>query len=84
MPEALCGDFLSKEGMPAHTIVTWEDGQLKADYNGRKTLLLYCGGLVFAAVSEADPSKRISTFQFFLRDGKAKMVRCYNRIYQRV
>ena len=84
VPEALCGDFLSKEGMPAHTIVTWEDGQLKADYNGRKTLLLYCGGLVFAAVSEADPSKRISTFQFFLRDGKAKMVRCYNRIYQRV
>ena len=84
MPEALCGDFLSKEGMPAHTIVTWEDGQLKADYNGRKTLLRYCGGLVFAAVSEADPSKRISTFQFFLRDGKAQMVRCYNRIYQKV
>lgn len=84
MPEALCGDFLSKEGMPAHTVVTWENGQLKADYNGQKTLLLYCGGLVFAAVSEEDPAQRISTFRFFLRDGKAKMVRCYNRIYQRV
>ncbi len=84
MPEALCGDFFSKESLPAHTIVTWEDGQLKADYGGRKTLLKYCGGMVFAAVSEADPSKRISTFQFFLRDGKAHMVRCYNRIYQRV
>ena len=84
MPEALCGDFLSKEGMPAHTVVTWENGQLKADYNGKKTLLLYCGGLVFAAVSEEDPAQRISTFRFFLRDGKAKMVRCYNRIYQRV
>lgn len=83
-PELLCGDFLSKEGMPAHTVVTWEDGQLKADYNGCKTLLKYCGGLVFAAVSEADPAKRISTFRFFLRDGKANMVRCYNRIYQRV
>ena len=84
MQEALCGDFLSKEGMPAHTVVTWENGQLKADYNGQKTLLLYCGGLVFAAVSEEDPAQRISTFRFFLRDGKAKMVRCYNRIYQRV
>lgn len=84
MPEALCGDYLAEEGLPAHTIVKAEDGTLKADYNGTKTVLQYCGGTVFAAVSEADLQQRVSTFQFLIRDGKAWAVRCYNRIYQRV
>ncbi len=83
-PEMLCGDFLSEEGLPAHTVVTLEDGVLKADYNGTKTLLKYCGGLAFAAVSEENPQRRVSSFRFFLRDGKAWAVRCYNRMYQRV
>ena len=83
-PEMLCGDYFSNEGLPAHTVVTYEDGMLKADYNGIKTLLQYCGGLSFAVVSEKNPQQRVSSFRFFLRDGKAWGVRCYNRIYQRV
>ncbi len=84
MPEALCGDYLAEEGLPAHTIVTVENGTLKADYNGVKTVLQYCSGTIFAAVAEKDLQQRVSTLQFFIRDGKAWAVRCYNRIYQRV
>ncbi len=84
MPEALCGDFLAEEGLPSHAVVTLDHGILKADYGGTKTLLKYCGGTVFAAVSEKDPQKRVSTLEVFIRDGKAWAVRCYNRMYQRV
>ena len=84
MPEALCGDFLVKEGVPTHTIVRYEDGKLKAKYGEREVDLLHCGGTVFAAVRDGDPNKRVSTFKFFLRDGKAWAVRCYTRFYQRV
>ena len=84
MAQALCGDFLSQEGLPAHAIVTEEDGLLKADYNGVKTVLQHCGGTIFAAVAEEGAHQRVSTFQFFIRDGRAWAVRCYNRIYQRV
>lgn len=80
----LCGDYFSNEGLPAHTIVTYEDGILKVDYNGMKGILKYCGGLAFAVFAEKDPTRRVSSFRFFLRDGKAWGVRCYNRIYQRV
>ena len=84
MPAALYGDYLAEEGLPAHVIVREEKGILKADYNGIRTVLQYCNGTVFAAVAEEDLQRRVSTFQFFIRDGKAWAVRCYNRVYQRV
>lgn len=84
MPEALCGDYLAKEGVPAHTIVRIEDGKLKAKYGERDVDLLHCGGTVFAAVRDGNPKRRVSTFKFFLREGKAWAVRCYTRFYQRV
>jgi len=84
MPEALCGDFLCKEGVPAHAVVRYEDGKLKAKYSDRDVELLHCGGTVFAAVIDGDPNRRISTFKFFIREGKAWAVRCYTRFYQRV
>ncbi len=84
MPEALCGDFLCNEGLPVHTVVRYEDGKLCADYGDTKVDLLFCGERYFAAVSPEDHTKRISTFRFYIRDGKAWAVKCYNRIYQRV
>ena len=83
-PEALIGDFLCNEGLPVHTVVRLENGRLVADYGDIKVDLLFCGERYFAAVSPEDHKKRISTFRFYLRDGKAWAVKCYNRIYQRV
>ena len=76
--------YLAKEGVPAHTIVRIEDGKLKAKYGERDVDLLHCGGTVFAAVRDGHPKRRVSTFKFFLREGKAWAVRCYTRFYQRV
>ena len=84
MPEALCGDFLCNEGLPVHTVVRYENGKLSADYGDTKVDLLFCGERYFAAVAQDDHNKRISTFRFYIRDGKAWAVKCYNRIYQRV
>lgn len=84
MPQAVCGDFLAEEGLPAHCTVRLEDGVLKAVYGGRDTVLEYCGGTVFAAMDAENPKRRVSTFRFFIRDGQAWAVRCYNRVYQRV
>ena len=76
--------LLEKEGVPTHTIVRCENGKLKAKYGDRDVELLHCGGTVFAAVADGNPKRRISTFKFFLREGKAWAVRCYTRFYQRV
>lgn len=81
-PEMLCGRYLCHEGLTAHCVVTWEDGLLKADYQDRKTVLHWCGKNVFAALDAADPEKRVSTLQFYLREGKAWCVRCGSRVYQ--
>ena len=75
---------LAKEGVPTHTVVRFEDGMLKAMYGQTPVDLLYCGANVFAAVSPEDHSRRISTFRFYVRDGRAWGVKCYTRIYQRV
>ena len=84
MPEALCGDYLAEEGLPAHTIVTVENGTLKADYNGVKTVLQYCSGTIFAAVAEKDLQQESVPCSSLSETEKAWAVRCYNRIYQRV
>ena len=83
-PQMLCGDYLANEGLPTHTVVRCENGELKAMYGRTPVDLLYCGANVFAAVSPEDHNRRISTFRFYLRDGKAWGVKCYTRIYQRV
>ncbi|MCI8608332.1 MAG: beta-lactamase family protein [Firmicutes bacterium] len=84
MPEAICGDFLCKEGMPAHTIVTVENGKLIADYAGMKVDLLHCKENVFAVTLPGKPESRVNTFRFYIRNGKAWAVKCGSRIYQRV
>lgn len=82
-PEMLCGDFVAHEGVPSHTIVKYENGKLSAVYGGNAVDLLYCGANVFIAVKPDDHSKRVSTFRFYIRDGKAWAVKCYTRIYRR-
>lgn len=84
MPEMLCGEYLVKEGIPTYVKVRYEDDKLVAQYGELVVELLHCGGTVFAAVRDGDPKKRVSTFKFFLREGKAWAVRCYTRFYQRV
>lgn len=84
LQDGLCGDFLSKEGIPAHTIVSVEDGQLVAMYADCKVILKYCEDTVFAVYLAEKPDRRISTFRFYLRDGKAWGVSCGSRIYQKV
>ncbi len=84
MPEALEGDYMAKEGVPSHCIVKYEDGKLTGSYGGRDVDFLYCGKTVFAAVEKEDHTKRVSTIEFYLENGKAWGARCYTRIFQRV
>ena len=81
-PEMICGDYLSQEGLPVHCVVSVEDGKLTADYNGQKVNLLYSSECNFIAVDAGKPENRISTFQFYIRNGHAWGVRCGSRIYQ--
>ena len=69
--------------MPAHFVVTMEDGKLKANLGWVKTDLKYCCGSVFAAYDE-ETGRRIRVVEFYIRDGRAWGVLCGNRIYQRV
>lgn len=82
-PEMLCGDFLSREGLPAHCAVYVEDGELAADYQEKKTRLLHCGGTCFVAVEWDHPERRVENLRFYIRDGRAWGVKCDTRIYQR-
>lgn len=82
-PEMLCGDFVSKEGIPSHCTVRLEDGELTAEVHEKKTRLLHCGGSCFAAVERDHPEQRVETLQFYIRGGKAWGVKCDTRIYQR-
>ena len=84
LQDGLCGDFLSKEGIPTHTIVSVEDQQLVAMYGESKVILKYCEDTVFAAYLADQPDRRVSTFRFYIRNGKAWGVRCGSRIYQKV
>lgn len=84
MPEALCGDFVAKEGVPAHCVTWLEDGQLTGTFCGEPVDFLFCGKTIFAIVDRQDHNKRISTAEFYLKNGSAWGVRCYTRIYQKV
>lgn len=83
MPEALCGDFLAKEGIPCHVIVDYKDGKLGGTYDGKAMELQYCKNTVFVAI-ESETKKRLNNVEFFLRDGKAWGAKCGSRIYQKV
>lgn len=83
-PEILCGDYLAHEGIFAHCTVTWEDGVLKCMDNDKERILRHCESTVFAVYDPADNMKRIDTYRFYLRDGKAWGVKCGSRIYQRI
>lgn len=67
-----------------HTVVSVEDGQLVARYGDSKVILKYCEEAAFAAYLADKPERRISTFRFYIRDGKAWGVKCGSRIYQKV
>ena len=82
-PDMLCGDFLSKEGLPVHCAVRIEDGELTADYRGKKVRLLYCSDARFAAVEYEHPENRVETLRFYIKNGTAWGVKCGSRIYQR-
>ncbi len=82
-PGMLCGDFLSKEGLPVHCTVRMEEGELAAEYHGKTVRLLYCGGADFVAVDAEHPEKRVESLRFYIRNGKAWGVECGSRIYQR-
>ena len=85
MEEALVGEYVSNEGIPAHNKIFLEDGKLMVDMNGQsKNELLYCQGTVFAVMSNKDPEEQVSTYEFYLRGGKTWAVKCGSRIYQRV
>ena len=84
MPEAIQGDYLAKEGIPAHCTVWQENGKLVGIYGETEVEFRYCGKTVFAAYSRKDPAKRCSTMEFYIRNGQAWAVRCYTRIYQRI
>ena len=71
MPEAIQGDYLAKEGIPAHCTVWQENGKLVGIYGGsRGRVPLLRKKTVFAAYSRKDPAKRCSTMEFYIRNGQ--------------
>ena len=83
MQEALCGDFVSREGIPSHAVISEEGGKLTGTYGESKVILKYCDHNVFAVYQADKPEVRVSTFRFYIRNGKAWGVKCGSRIYQR-
>lgn len=83
-PEILCGDYISNESLPSHIIVSIEDGNLVADFDGLKVDLLFCSESIFAVVDHYNHKKRVNTFKFHIRDGKAWGVKCGYRIFQKI
>ena len=83
-PELLCGDFLAREGLPAHCVVRLENGRLTGTYQDKPVLLRWCGENIFLAMDAKDPEKRLTTLRFYTRNGSAWGVKCGSRIYQRV
>ncbi|MBQ4088395.1 MAG: beta-lactamase family protein [Clostridia bacterium] len=80
-PEMLTGSFVCREGVPAITTVSIEEGRLTAIVGGNKTNLTYCGGTRFLAMDANKPESVRSRLEFFIRNGHAWGVRCGSRIY---
>ena len=84
-PEMLTGKYMSYEFVDAYCIVEkTDDSQLKAEYQDHTLNLHYCHDALFSARTCEEPDKEYTTMEFYIRDGKAWGVKCYNRIYQRV
>lgn len=83
-PEMLVGDYIANEGIPAHCIVSVEDGQLRCVHSDLNRILVHCEKTVFAVYDAQQSEKRVGTFRFYIRDGKAWGVKCGSRIYRRV
>ncbi len=81
-PHAITGDYVSAEGIPAHCIVTYENGELKSDYQGELCRLTYCGESRFVADS-VKTGKRVTHMEFYIRSNTAWGVLCGSRVYQR-
>lgn len=84
MQEALCGEYLAKEGMPCHTVISIEDGQLIATRDDMKMLLRYSHDTAFVVFDYKKPEVRLGTYRFYIRNGKAWAVKCGSRIHQRI
>lgn len=82
-PGMLCGEYVSNESIPSHIVVSIEDGELVADFDGLKVDLLYCNEAIFAVVNHDNPEKRVNTFKFHIWAGKAWGVKCGYRIFQK-
>lgn len=82
--EMLCGDYIVYEGIPAHCIVSLQDGQLVCMHNNQKKILRHCEKTVFAVYDAENPENRVGTFRFYIKDGNAWAVKCGSRIYLRI
>lgn len=82
-PEMLAGHFTAHEGDTSHVRLTYKDGKLNLKYGGIKNAeLKWCGGTNFA-VYNPKTGNRVSTFTFYIKDGKAWGVKCGSRIFMR-
>jgi len=84
-PEMLVGKYISREAVPAYSIVTADsEGVLHANYYGSDYDLHYCKETLFSARTAENPDNEATTVRFLMRNGKAWGVRCGSRIFQRV
>ncbi len=83
-PQMLVGDYLAHEGIPTHCVVNCENGALTCVHDDQKRNLAHCEKAVFAVYDVDKPDKRVGTFRFYIKDGKAWALKCGSRIYQRV
>jgi len=82
MQEMLVGDYVGHEGVVAHTFVFIKDGQLMCRSYGRIYRLEYCEATAFAVINP-ESGERITTYRFFLRDGRAWGMKNGSRVFRR-
>ncbi len=81
-PEMLVGDYVSHEGTASHNLVYQKDGKLMLRSDGERYELQHCEASVFA-VMNPKTGKRVDTYRFFLRDGRAWACKCGSRMFRR-
>jgi len=80
--DMLVGDYVGHEGIVAHTMIFQDNGKLTARSYGRLYDLEYCEGCSFAVI-DRESGERVSTYRFFLRDGRAWGLKNGSRIFRR-
>lgn len=78
----LVGDYVGHEGIVSHCLVFRSGDKLLCRHDGRMEELRYCESTVFAVYSEKT-GKRINTYRFFLRDGRAWAMKNGSRIFRK-